>query len=304
MHIPPTILVVGATGALGRPVVQRLRERGIAVRALCRHPAQAADLAALGAEVIAGDLIDPASMKRACAGVQRVLAAAHGFLGRGRWTSQRVDLEGHRRLFDAAREAGVERLVYTSAFGASAQHPVDFFRHKHEAELALKASGLAHVTLRPTAFMEHHVHNFNGKGLLEKGKAQLIGPGTKKRNFVAATDVAHFAVLSLLADPKPFDTIEIGGPGHFSAVEITRMYAQAAGVPPRTTHLPVGAARVLASLSTPFHPGMARVMRMFSLPDSAIDERFEGAAALEREHAIRMTTVEDFVRQQVAVARR
>jgi uncharacterized protein YbjT (DUF2867 family) len=304
MQRQPTVLVVGATGALGRPVVKRLRERGIAVRALCRHPDQAADLATLGAEVVGGDLIDPASIKRACAGMQRVLAAAHGFLGRGRWTSGRVDLAGHRALFASAREAGVERLVYTSAFGVSAQHPIDFFRNKHFTELALKASGLAHVILRPTAYMEHHVHNFNGKGVLDKGKAQLIGPGTKQRNFVAATDVAHFAVLALLADPKPFDTIEIGGPGHYSAVEIARMYAQAAGVPPRTTHLPIGAARMLASLSTPFHPGMARVMRMFSLPDSAIDERFEGAATLEREHAIRLTTVEEFVRQQVAVARR
>ena len=50
------ILVVGATGALGRPVVQLLRAKGLAVRALNRHPAQAADLAEIGAEVVAGDL--------------------------------------------------------------------------------------------------------------------------------------------------------------------------------------------------------------------------------------------------------
>ena len=70
------VLVVGATGALGRPTVQLLRERAVAVRALNRHPEQAADLAALGAEVVGGDLTDPASLVRACAGVTRVLAAA------------------------------------------------------------------------------------------------------------------------------------------------------------------------------------------------------------------------------------
>ena len=78
------ILVVGATGALGRPVVQLLRAQGVAVRALNRHPDQAADLAALGAEVMAGDLADRASLERACAGADRVLACAHGMLGRGR----------------------------------------------------------------------------------------------------------------------------------------------------------------------------------------------------------------------------
>ena len=184
------VLVVGATGALGRPVVQGLRQRGVAVRALCRHPQQADDLAALGAEVVAGDLTDAASLARATTGVQRVLAAAHGILGRGRWRSEAVDDAGHRSLFAAARNAGVDRLVYVSAHGASPDHPVDFFRTKHAMEQALAASGLRHVVLRPTAFMEHHAHNFNGAGLLAKGKAQLIGPGTKPRNFVAASDAA------------------------------------------------------------------------------------------------------------------
>ena len=66
---PMKVLVVGATGALGRPVVQGLRARGVEVRALNRHPEQAANLAALGAEVVAGDLTDPASLARACDGL-------------------------------------------------------------------------------------------------------------------------------------------------------------------------------------------------------------------------------------------
>ena len=93
------------------------------------------------------------------------------------------------------------------------------------------ASGLAQLVLRPTAFMEHHAHNFNGKALLEKGKAQLIGSGTKKRNFVAATDVAGFALRALLDDPPPFRAIEIGGPGNYSNTEVAERYARAAPGP-------------------------------------------------------------------------
>jgi len=300
---PMKVLVVGATGALGRPVVQQLRSRGIAVRALCRHPEQAADLAAGGAEVVAGDLTDTASLQRACGGVQRVLASAHGLLGRGRWRSHEVDDAGHRALIAAARGAGVERFVYTSAFGASPTHPIDFFRTKHAVEQALQASGLDAVILRPTAFMEHHAHNFNGAGLLAKGKAQLIGPGTKKRNFVAATDVAWFAVRALLEDPPPWRLLEIGGPGHHSNLEVTAMYARAAGVEARVSHLPVAVARFLSVAALPIHPGMARVMRLMSLPVDAIPERFDGAAALEREHGITLTTLEAFVAARVAEAR-
>lgn len=300
---PPLVLVVGATGALGRPVVRLLRERGVPVRALSRHPAQAADLATLGAEVVAGDLTDAASLQRACTGVQRVLAAAHGLLGRGRWRSEAVDDAGHRALFAAAKAAGVERLVYTSAHGAAPEHPVDFFRTKHAVEQALAASGLPHVILRPTAFMEQHVHLFNGKGLLDKGKAQLIGPGTKPRNFVAAGDVAQFAVRALLEDPPPFQVLAIGGPGHFSNTQVAELYAREAGIPARIFRLPVGAARFIAALAAPLHPGVARVLRLSSLPDAAYSERFDGAADLERRWGITLTRLEQFVRERVSESR-
>lgn len=297
------VLVVGATGALGRPVVQQLRERGAPVRALNRHPEQAADLAALGAEVVAGDLTDAASLQRACVGVERVLAAAHSILGRGRWRSEAVDDAGHRALIEAARVAGVRRFVYISGMGVHADHPIDFFRTKHRIEQAVLASGLDAVVLRPSAFMEHHVHLFNGKAVLDKGKASLIGPGTKQRNFVCAADVARFAVQALLEDPPPFRTLDIGGPDHLSNAEVAELYARAAGVPARASHLPSAVARIIGAVAAPLHPGMARIMKLMSLPDDAFSERFDGAAALERDHGIRLTTVEEFVRERVREAR-
>ncbi len=297
------VLVVGATGALGRAVVQLLRARGVAVRALNRHPEQAADLAALGAEVVAGDLTDPASLQRACAGTQRVLAAAHGILGRGRWRSEAVDDRGHHALIDAARAAGVQRFVYTSAMGARADHPIDFFRTKHRVEQVVLASGLDAVVLRPSSFMEQHVHLFNGKAVLDKGKASLIGPGTKKRNFVCAADVAQFAVRSLLEDPPPFRQLDIGGPDNVSNTEVAALYAQLAGVPARASHLPAALARFIGALAAPLHPGMSRIMKLMSLPDDAFSERFDGAAQLTSTYGVPLTSVTQFVRQQVQASK-
>jgi len=293
------VLVVGATGALGRPVVRLLRERGIAVRAFSRHPEQAADLAALGADVMAGDLTDASSLQRACSGATRVLAAAHAIMGRGRWRSEAVDDLGHRDLIAAARAAGVARFVYTSALGAAPGHAVDFFRTKHAIEQVLAASGLDAVVLRPTAFMEHHVHNFNGKAVLDKGKAQIIGPGTKPRNFVCAADVARFAVRALLEDPPPFRELAIGGHGNHGNAEVASMYARAAGITARASHLPRGVARLIATVARPVHPGMARIMTLLSLPDGASDERFDGAAELEARYGIPLMRIEDFVQRQV-----
>ncbi|MBL8341914.1 MAG: SDR family oxidoreductase [Rubrivivax sp.] len=298
-HAAGLVLVVGATGALGRPVVKLLRERGVPVRALSRHPGQGADLAARGAEVVAGDLTDAASLQRACAGAARVLVSAHSILGRGRWRSEAVDDAGQRALIAAAKAAGVRRFVYTSAFGAGPEHPIDFFRTKHGIEVAVRASGLDAVILRPTSFMEQHVHLFNGAAVLANGKARLIGPGSKPRNFIRAADIAPLAVRALLEDPPPFRTLDIGGHDHASNAEVAALYAREAGIALRASHLPAGVARVIGTLAAPLHPGLARIMKLMSLPDDAFSERFDGAAALEQRLGVRLMRLDEFVRERV-----
>ena len=292
-------LVVGATGTLGRPAVRLLLERGVAVRALSRHPERAGDLAALGAETVAGDLADLGSLARACEGVDRVLASAHGLLGRGRHASENIDDRGHRALIAAARASGVQRFVYVSGYGCGPDHPVDFFRTKHAIEQVLAESGLDAVVLRPTAFMEQHVHLFNGKNVLEKGKAQLIGPGTKPRNFVCAEDVARLAVRALVEDPPPFRRLEIGGPGHYSNADVAALYARTAGIAPRASHLPAGFA---AALSLLFLARRIRASRA-CLGRQPARRRFLRALRrpvdFEREFGVHMTTLEEFVRRQV-----
>jgi len=106
---------------------------------------------------------------------------------------------------------------------------VDFFRTKHRIEQVLHASGLDAVVLRPTAFMEQHVLRFNGAAVLAKGKAQLIGAGTKPRNFVRAADLAPLVLRALLDDPPPFRELHIGGHDHASNAEVAALYAARTG---------------------------------------------------------------------------
>lgn len=293
------VLVVGATGVLGRPVVKALRERGVAVRALARRADQAKDLAALGALTMTGDLTDSKSLELACQGATRVLAAAHSILGHGRYRSEAVDDIGHRALIAAAQGAGVKRFVYVSGHGARPDHPIDFFATKHRIEQVLLRSGLDAVILRPSAFMEQHVHLFNGKTVLDKGKAMLVGPGDKPRNYVAARDVAQFALRALLEDPPPFRSLDIGGHDNRSNAEVGALYAREAGIAPKAAHVPLAVARAIEALARPLHPGVARVLRIMTTPAEAFDEHFHGAEALERAHGIRLTRLEDFVRERV-----
>jgi len=156
------ILIVGVTGVLGRETARQLLEAGHKVRGLTRNPSNAEDLKALGSEIFQGDLIDKASLERACMGVDAVMLAAHQLMGTGKYTSQAVDDDGHRALIDVAKAAGVKHFVYISIQKASPDHPTDFFRTKAKIEEYLKASGLSYTILRPPALMEWHVHNLLG----------------------------------------------------------------------------------------------------------------------------------------------
>ena len=292
------VLVVGASGVLGRETVRRLRAQGHRVRGMTRRPEPARELEGLGAEPVQGDLTDPASLARACAGVERVLAAAHGLLGKDRNDSAAIDDAGHRALIDAARNAGVARFVYTSAHGAAADHPIEFLRTKWALEQYLARSGMDYAILRPTAFMEWHAHEFNGKALLAKGRTVVLGRGTKPRNFVAARDVAAFAVKCLTEDALPERILTIGGPGNFTNDEVTALYAAAAGIAPRATHLSPRLLSILARVITPLHAGIGRVMTLSALPDDAFSETFD-AAALVRDYDVALTPLEAFVRERV-----
>src|SRR6185437_9726545 len=136
------ILVVGARGRLGGLVTRRLLAEGHTVRAMSRTPGKLADLAHAGAEVVAGDLRDSASLMRACQGIDTVLNAAHAFDSQGDNTPHTVDERGGRQLIEAARSTSVNHVVMMSIHGARADHPIDLFRCKYATEQALKTSGL------------------------------------------------------------------------------------------------------------------------------------------------------------------
>lgn len=297
-----TILIVGATGLLGRATARQLLNKGHAVRALVRDRAKAEDLRKAGAEVVIGDLTDPPSLARACKGALRVFACAHSLLGRGDQSSAQVDHVGHSALVVAAREAHVEHFVYMSMMGAREDHPLDFARTKHEIEGVVRDSGMGYTILRPSAFMEQHVHQFNGKLLLDKGFVVLIGPATKPRNFVAVRDVVPFAVIALAEDSLNGRTIDLGGPDNLSNTEVAHMYAVRLRRG-RIFHLPPGVARGAAAAMRPLHEGIARVIEMQLLDERQMRETWNPAASLA-EFPRTLTTVDKFIDERLAEWRR
>ncbi len=295
------ILIVGASGCLGSAVSRRLLARRLPVRVASRRPASLAGLRACGAEVRLLDLAREDMLTPACEGVTTVFAAAHALLGRGAHRSEVVDRDGHLALIEAARAAGVRRFVYTSVLRASPDHPVDFWRTKSLVEQALKSSGMEFTILRPSAFMDIHAHRLIGRAILTGRRVQLMGPGTKRRNFVAVDDVAGFAIRAITGDELTGRALDIGGPENHSSLEVASVYGELSGRPVRVSRLPTWLLRTLAPVCASLHPGLARLFAMHALADEAFDETFDPTALLA-EFPGRLTTLREFVGAQVVRA--
>lgn len=118
---PKKYFVTGATGFIGGSVVRRLREGGHQVVALAREPARARHLAALGVELVAGDVTDKASLRSPMAGVDGVfhLAGWYQVGVRDKTPGERINVEGTRNVLEVMRDLQIERGVYTSTLAVN-----------------------------------------------------------------------------------------------------------------------------------------------------------------------------------------
>ena len=288
------ILIVGGSGTLGHLLAVRLLAAGQPVRIMSRTPSKVAILRAEGADVVEGDLLDRDSLRRACVGVDAVVAAAHSIMGRGASASVHVDGAGHCRLIDAAKAAGATRFVYVSVHEADpAYRRVPFFRIKRDVEQYLQASGLTYTILRPTAFMELHAHVLIGEPIMGKGKVVLFGSGDRPRNFVAASDVAHVAFLSLTDPSLAGEAIDIGGPENLSNNDVVRLYERRRGRPARVVHAPLFVPRVMSVLLRPFHPGLSQIMQSAVLAET-VNQAFDARPLADR-FGMKLMTLDEWV---------
>jgi uncharacterized protein YbjT (DUF2867 family) len=288
------ILVVGATGTLGGHVARLRLAQGRPVRAMTRDPMRASGLVALGAEVVRGDLCDPDSVRNAVRGVRAVVSSSHAMLGTGRNAHERVDDEGQRTLIAAAKEAGVAHFLFISALGASAGHPVDFWRTKERIERVLASSGMHCTIIRPSAFMGVHAYDLIGKAVVTGKRVMLFGAGNNPRNFVAEIDVANLVVAALEDERLQGQPLEIGGPENLTSRQVVATFEKTSNRKATVTHLPLWALRLMAPIAAPMHAGVSRVLKA-SVVGETTDQRFDVTPLLAR-FPMTLTRLEEWAR--------
>jgi len=261
------ILVIGASGVLGYAAARYFLDQGYRVTAFVRDANKVSELAALGAIVKEGDITRPATYGNIFNGVDVVITAVHSLMGKGSNNSEKVDLIGHKNLIDAALASGKPHFIYTSATLAGPDNRLDFSRYKYEVEQYLSQSGLSYTILRPAAFMEWHAYRLLGKNIIEKGKTMILGKGDTPMNFIAVKDVVMAIDHIISASDYRNTIINLAGPGNYSRNEVADLFGTATGKPYKTGHIPVGLVKMLGTLLKPFHPGLARVMRLTVLSE-------------------------------------
>jgi NAD(P)H dehydrogenase (quinone) len=189
------IIVTGATGNLGRAIVEKLVKRvpPNQVGASVRDLAKAADLVALGVRVRQGDFGDPESLMRAFEGASQVLIVSSNARAHGGDT-----LGQHRTAIGAARSAGAQRVFYTSHMAASDSSEFPPMRDHAATEEILRQSGLAWTALRNGFYAD--------SGLALMGDALTTGvleaPADGKVSWTAHADLAEAAAALLAGDSQ------------------------------------------------------------------------------------------------------
>lgn len=196
--------VTGATGALGALAVETLLERGVPavdVVAVVRTPEKAADLAVRGVEVRTADYGDPVALRAALDGVDRLLLVSGSEVGRR--------LAQHRNVVEAARAAGVGRIVYTSITRADVS-PLALAPEHRQTEELLASAGIEHTVLRNNWYLE----NYTAQLADHLARGEILGAtGGARIGAAARRDFADAAVAALVGAGHAGRTYELAGPG-------------------------------------------------------------------------------------------
>jgi len=246
------ILVTGANGFIGPKVVHALRAQSREVRALVRRPDRATFLGGLGAEVVAGDVTDPASLQAAVKGITHVVHLVAIINGRPEQFHDVMTI-GTQNLIAAAKAEGVQRFVLMSALGTSetAAQTVPYFAAKWAEERDVAASGLEYTTFRPS-----FVFGRDGGALptfIRQVKLSpvvtVIGNGLQRSQPIWVEDVASIFAKSVDLPEAANRVFELGGPDTVDWNGLYERIAKVLGKRRKLVHVPIGVARTGARLT-------------------------------------------------------
>ena len=220
------LLVVGATGTLGRQVARQALDENHEVRCLVRNPNKAIFLKEWGAELIKGDLCDKSTLPAALEGVDAVIDAATARIT-DNLSAKEVDWNGKVNLIQATKAAGIDRYIFFSILNCEKYPDVPLMDIKRCTELFLAESGLNYTVLRPAGFMQGLIAQY-AIPILEEQVVWVSGESTPIA-YMNTQDIAKFAIRALSLPATENKTFPVVGTKAWGAYEIINLCENLSG---------------------------------------------------------------------------
>ncbi|MGB3204681.1 MAG: SDR family oxidoreductase [Crinalium sp.] len=247
-----TLLIVGATGTLGRQIARKALDEGYQVRCLVRSPRKAAFLKEWGAELVRGNICEPETLPPALEGVTAIIDAATA-RATDSLSIKQVDWDGKVALIQAAVAAGVKRYIFFSILDAEKYTHVPLMEIKRCTEIFLAESGLNYTILRPCGFLQGLIGQY-AIPILDNQAVWVTGD-TSPMAYMDTQDVAKFAVRALSVPETEKQTFPVVGTRAWGAYEIIRLCERQSGREAKVTRLPLGVLRTVRGITRFFEWG-------------------------------------------------
>lgn len=227
------IVITAASGKLGSLVADAFAKKGLAasVRLAARSPERLAAYTAKGFETVAADYEDPASLKAALQGADTLLLISSMGPNEAR-------IAHHHNAIEAAKAAGIKRIVYTSATNPSDSSRFDWAKAHVATEAELKASGIPYTILRDNSYFSNNDALF--AGAKESGALAFTGIEAKVA-YVSHEDVAAAILGALTGTGHENKTYEISGAQAYSAIDLAAVLSELTGKEIKALDVPLSA---------------------------------------------------------------
>lgn len=244
-----SLLIVGATGTLGRQITRHALDRGLKVKCFVRYPKKANFLREWGADLVAGNLNNVQSLDDALEGVTEIIDAATT-RATGSMRIKDVDWLGKVSLIQAAERAKVERFVFFSILNAEKYPNVPLMEIKRCTEKFLAESGLKYTILRPCGFMQGLIGQY-AIPMLDNQTVWITGESTAIA-YMDTQDIAKFAVRALEVPETVGQSYPVVGSKAWKAEEIIEVCERLSGKEGKIWRLPMGLLRFMRGISRCF----------------------------------------------------
>jgi uncharacterized protein YbjT (DUF2867 family) len=225
------ILVAGATGYLGKYIVENLVNRGMNTTALIRKASKFSQ-SSLSVTVLRSEVTEPATLENCCDGMDTIISTIGITRQVDGLAYMDVDYQANLNLLTEAKRSNVKKFIYVSALHGDKLKSLKIFEAKERFVTELKASGIDYCIIRPTGFFVDMAEFYN---MALKGRIYLFGNGSYKSNPIHGKDLAKVCVDAINGTENEID---VGGPEILTQSEIAKMAFETINKPMKITYIP------------------------------------------------------------------